>query len=81
MYTRRTTVFVAPGVALTVLALLVFVLLHLLQAPAGRLIDWLVGIASFWWLLVIVTVPWNIHFEARQVLVDAADSAEPGILT
>jgi hypothetical protein len=79
VFARRTFGTIGPAIALSLFALLVFVLLSVLHAPAGRFVDWLVGIASFWWLLVIVTVPWNIHFEARQVVADAADSAARGI--
>ena len=80
MFARRTFGTIGPAIALSLFALLVFVLLSVLHAPAGRFVDWLVGIASFWWLLVIVTVPWNIHFEARQVVADAAESRAKGIM-
>jgi hypothetical protein len=80
MRTKHTYVYIAPSVGLTVFALLAFGLLHILNAPIGRFIDWLVAIASYWWLLVIVTVPWNIHFEAREVIADAGDSAGKGIV-
>lgn len=53
------------------LALGVFFLLQWLQIPAGNLIDWLIGIASFYWLLAIVTIPWNVHFEAKEVINEA----------
>jgi hypothetical protein len=79
MPVKRTLGLGGPAIALTAGALLLFVILSVLQAPAGRFVDWLVGIASFWWLLVIVTVPWNIHFEAREVIADAQDSASKGI--
>jgi hypothetical protein len=53
------------------LTLGVFFLLQWLQIPAGNLIDWLIGIASFYWLLAIVTIPWNVHFEAKEVINEA----------
>ena len=53
------------------LSLVVFFILQWLQIPAGNLIDWLIGIASFYWLLAIVTIPWNIHFEAKEVINEA----------
>ena len=71
--------FVASGIFLTILVLLVFGLLQWLAVPAGALIDWIVGIASFWWLLVIVTLPWNIHFRAREVLLEGEQSTVKGI--
>ncbi len=39
-----------------------------LNLPFGNLIDWLIGGSIFVWLLVIVTVPWNIYFQAKAVL-------------
>jgi hypothetical protein len=42
-------------------------------------LDWLIGGASFWWLLVILTVPWNIHFQAKETLAEAAISREKEI--
>jgi hypothetical protein len=43
-------------------------------------IDWVIAIAIFEWLLLIVTVPWNIHFEAKEVLAQATESTEKGIV-
>lgn len=62
-----------------IISLLTFAILQWLHIPAGNLVDWLIGIASFWWLLVIVTVPWNIYFDAREVLAEASISEEQGI--
>ena len=61
------------------LSLVVFFILQWLQIPAGNLIDWLIGIASFYWLLAIVTIPWNIHFEAKEVLIEADISQQKKI--
>lgn len=64
---------------LTALALLTFIVLQWLNVPSGHLIDWTIGILSFWWLLVIVTIPWNIHFQAKEVVIDAEKSKKIGI--
>lgn len=61
---------------LAVLLLITFGVLQLLHISAGSFLDWMIAIASFWWLLVIVTVPWNIHFAAKAVLVEAAESRQ-----
>lgn len=61
------------------LALVVFFLLKWLQIPAGNLIDWLIGVASFYWLLAIVTIPWNVHFDAQEVIAEAAISQDKNI--
>jgi hypothetical protein len=67
------------AVVLVLLALLVFGILQWLQIPAGNFIDWIIGIAVFWWLLLIVTVPWNVHFRAKEVMADARRSREKNI--
>lgn len=61
------------------LILTAYGILTWLHIPAGNLVDWLIGIASFWWLLFIVTIPWNIYFDAREVLAEASASLEKGI--
>ncbi len=50
-----------------------------LQFNMGRPVDWIVGVASFFWLLSVVTIPWNMHFRAREVLADADLSQSTGI--
>lgn len=64
---------------LGLLSLVTFFILQWLQIPVGNLVDWLIGIASFWWLMAIVTVPWNIYFDAKEVLSEAATSQEKNI--
>ncbi len=71
--------FLSFSVGLSILVLLVFGILQWLHIPSGSFLDWLIGAASFWWLTVIVTVPWNIYFEAKAVLADAAESQRKGI--
>jgi hypothetical protein len=60
-------------------SLIVFAILQWLHIPAGNLVDWMIGIASFGWLLVIVTVPWNIYFDAKGVLDEANISKDKNI--
>lgn len=71
--------FINSIVGIVVTVLLAFGLLQWFHVPAGSFLDWVIGGASFWWLLVIVTVPWNIHFQAKQVLAEAAQSREKEI--
>lgn len=61
------------------LALVAFALLHWLQIPTGNLVDWVIGIAIFEWLLVIVTVPWNIYFAAQSTVQEGKESQSQGI--
>ena len=53
--------------ALTILMLATFGALRWMEIPAGEFIDWVVGVLGFWWLLGVVTIPWNIYFGARDV--------------
>jgi len=62
-----------------IFVLLVFAVLQWFHVPSGNFLDWVIGGASFWWLMVIVTVPWNIHFEAKSVLADAVESQKEEI--
>lgn len=71
--------FIGLSAGLGLLTLLTFALLQWLHISAGHFLDWVIGVASFWWLLVIVTVPWNVHFEARGVLAEAEASAQKEI--
>jgi polyhydroxyalkanoate synthesis regulator phasin len=66
-------------VGITFLVLIVFGVLQWLQIPKGTMIDWVIGIAAFWWLLIIVTLPWNMHFQAKAVLDDVKLSQEKDI--
>lgn len=66
-------------VGIVVVVLLAFGVLQWFHVPAGNVLDWVIGGASFWWLLVIVTVPWNVHFQAKEVLAEAAQSRENNI--
>jgi hypothetical protein len=71
--------FLVSGGALTLIVLVVFIALRWLNVPAGNLIDWVVGVASFWWLLSVVVVGWNIYFGAKEVAAQAAQSIAAGI--
>ncbi|MGQ9867041.1 MAG: hypothetical protein ACUVSQ_12320 [Pseudanabaenaceae cyanobacterium] len=69
------------GLVVGVLALffLGYGVLSWLHLPVGHLTDWLAGAGIFVWLLTIATVPWNIHFQAREVIIEAEQSRERGI--
>ena len=71
--------FVGSSLGIGVIVLVAFGLLQWLHIPAGNFLDWIIGGASFWWLLVIVTVPWNIHFQAKEVIAQGEISIEKGI--
>ncbi|MEO0472958.1 MAG: hypothetical protein AAF206_25295 [Bacteroidota bacterium] len=66
-------------IVMVLLTLLIFGILHWTSLPMDYFMDWLIGVGLFWWLVLITTVPWNLHFKAREVLSDAQDSVEAGI--
>lgn len=71
--------FISSIVGIIVAVLVAFGVLQWFHIAAGNFLDWVIGGASFWWLLVIVTVPWNVHFQAKEVLAEAAESIEKNI--
>jgi hypothetical protein len=71
--------FISSTIGIFVSVLLAFGVFQWLHIPAGNFLDWIIGGASFWWLLVIVTVPWNIHFQAKEVLAEAEQSTNKEI--
>lgn len=79
MITYYRTYYIGFGLGTTLLGLVIFLILQWLQVPSGNLVDWLIGVASFWWLLTIVVVPWNVYFDAKEVIVDAAISKDKQI--
>ena len=58
------------------LLILAFAVLSWLKVPVGSFGDWLGGLLAFFWLAVVVTVPWNIYFKAKAVLSDAQPTRE-----
>ncbi|MEM7105512.1 MAG: hypothetical protein AAF502_20410 [Bacteroidota bacterium] len=68
-----------PLTGVVFLTLIVFGILHWTNLPMSYFFDWLIIVASFWWLLLITTVPWNLHFKAKEVISDAKDSEDAGI--
>ena len=66
-------------IAISVILIGVYVVLTMLQIPAGTMIDWITGIVAFWWLTGITTLPWNMYFTAKDLLDDAEISQKKGI--
>lgn len=71
--------YLVSSFGLGALFLLLYAALEYLGFSLGSLIDWLIGVAVFWWLVTIVTVPWNVYFEAKDVINEAEISTENGI--
>jgi hypothetical protein len=66
-------------VVIGILVLVGFGLVNGLKVSVSSLIDWIIGVAIFSWLVAITTVPWNIHFQAREVIAEANLSLEKNI--
>jgi len=69
---QSTSAIFSTLMGLTVMSLIVFGILRWTNLPTGDFLDWLVGIIGFWWLILVTTVPWNMHFKAKEVLYDIA---------
>jgi hypothetical protein len=65
--------------ALLLLLVAVFGLTQWQPIALGSFIDWLIGASIFIWLIIIVTVPWNVYFQAKSVLDQATVSQQYGI--
>lgn len=67
------------AVSVVIIALITFGVLRAMDMPTGTFLDWVIGILSFTWLMMIVTVPWNVYFEAKEVLTEAETSERRAI--
>jgi len=63
-----------------VLILTLYGVYSLVGISVGTFMDWLIGILAVMWLFAIVTVPWNAHFRAREILDEAEISKRKDIL-
>lgn len=70
---------VSAVTSITFFVLIAFGITNWLNLPVGSFADWLVGGTIFVWLLIVVIVPWNIYFRAKQVVTDGELSQEKGI--
>ncbi len=63
------------------ISLVFYILYYFVGAAVGlATLDWIIALFSIIWLLFIVTVPWNAHFKAKEVLDEAAISKRKDIL-
>lgn len=61
------------------LLLAAYGIMRWIGADPGSIRDWVIGLFVLWWLIMVVVLPWDLHFKARGVLVDAARSRKDGI--
>ena len=64
---------------LGVVAVGLWLLAGWLQLPVSPSLDAIIGVFTLLWLYFVVTVPWNMVFQAKQVLFDAQTSRQRGI--
>ncbi len=79
MGNRSFSSFISALFGISFVVLIIFGILKWMDVPRGDIIDWGIGLASFWWLMIIVTVPWNLYFHAKAVLDTATSSKEKNI--
>ena len=71
--------YISYTISLGILAVILGLIVQWSNISAINLIDWSIGLASFCWLLVIITIPWNIYFDARETITEAKLSQEKGL--
>lgn len=55
------------------------VLAYVTDAPLSLLLGTVAGVLSLLWLLLLLTVPWNLYFRAHSVLAEIGVSREKGL--
>ncbi len=69
-----------PGFFMMILAYAAALALAFWQGVMPEtLLTWGAGGAALLWLVVLVTLPWDLHFRAREVLADLQRSVDSGI--
>lgn len=79
MYKHNGFSFFTLLFGVVILLILSYLVLSWTNTPIGNFMDWLVGVGSLVWLLLIITIPWNIYFEAKEVLNEAKISEKRNI--
>jgi len=67
------------GLVLFLLGGLTYGVLQLFQVSVGNFTDWAIALATLWWLYVLVSLPWDLYFYARQLREDTRISSGKGI--
>ena len=70
--------FIVSLLGVLVCAAIVWLLAQMHLAP-DALLAWISGAVCLGWLVALVTVPWNLHFRARGVLIELQRVATRGI--
>lgn len=75
----RTGSIIGPVFGLSFMLMAGYMAMKYANMQVGQLSDWLTAIGAFWWLSVVVTLPWNTHFKAKEILDEADISRKKGI--
>ena len=68
--------------SLFITALLVFItygITRWLGVEPGDAKNWIVGLLVLWWLVIIVTLPWDLYFKSRALVLDTQHSNKAGM--
>ncbi|HAT11114.1 MAG TPA: hypothetical protein DCS97_11095 [Planctomycetes bacterium] len=71
--------FVGALFTIGLLVLAAYGIVRWIGVDPGSLRDWVIGLLVLWWLVIVVTLPWDLHFKAREILHDADRSRKDGI--
>lgn len=71
--------FVGSLIGIALLAGLAYACLGWLGVDVGSLTEWGIGLLVLWWLIVVVTLPWDLYFKARGILDDTTKSRAQGL--
>ena len=58
--------------------LIIFGVVKWMGVNPGEIKDWIVGFFIFWWLVVVVTLPWNLYFSAKNLLANSDRAIKNG---
>ena len=75
----NTGVFLGSLLITGFLVLLAYGITQWLGMDPGNLRNWVVGLLVLWWLVTIVTLPWDLYFKARALLLDTQHSHKEGM--
>lgn len=69
----------ASAIVMLTLCVAVLAAAFMLHVPVEVMLTWGMGLGALCWMLVMVTLPWNVYFQARHVLDEIQTSRERGI--
>lgn len=77
--TVNTGVFLVSLLTTGMLVLITYGVTKWVGFDPGNIRNWVVGLLVLWWLVVVVTLPWDLYFKANALLVDTQHSQQSGM--